>query len=146
MVMYSHFYLRKGIVYVPTMGIMEKGFYRGIEPVSVVSVSNSEALREALAATIARGNPTVPKLRRREWPPPVVLKYAGVKSWSAFERGMMLWSIEEKDGVWKVVGTRKGSDGAMVDDPDQTTTFPAGVSAHDAISRAISIVQHAAQQ
>src|ERR1700739_2642387 len=43
MVMYSHFYLRKSIVYVPTMGIMEKGFYRGIEPVAVVSVTNTGA-------------------------------------------------------------------------------------------------------
>ena len=144
--MYSHFYLRKSIVYVPTMGIMEKGFYRGVEPVAVVSAMNTEALREALAATIARGNPTVPKLRRREWPPPVVLKYAGVKSWSAFERGMMLWSIEEKDGVWKVVGTRRGSDGAMVDDPDQIMAFPAEASVDEVISRAISIVQHAARQ
>lgn len=144
--MYSHFYLRKGTVYVPTMGMMEKGFYRGIEPVAVVSVTNADALREALAATIARGNPVVPKLRRREWPPPVVLKYAGVKSWSAFERGMMLWSIEEKDGVWKVIGKRQSSDGAMVDDPDQIVTFPVRASVDDVIGRAISIVQHADRQ
>lgn len=146
MIMYSHFYLRKGTVYVPTMGMMEKGFYRGIEPVAVVSVTNADALREALAATIARGNPVVPKLRRREWPPPVVLKYAGVKSWSAFERGMMLWSIEEKDGVWKVIGKRQSSDGAMVDDPDQIVTFPVRASVDDVIGRAISIVQHADRQ
>jgi len=144
--MYCHFYLRNGTVYVPTMGMMEKGFYRGIEPVAVVSVTNADALREALAATIARGNPVVPKLRRREWPPPVVLKYAGVKSWSGFERGMMLWSIEEKDGVWKVIGKRQSSDGAMVDDPDQMTTFPVRASVEDVIGRAVSIVQHAGRQ
>ncbi len=146
MIMYSHFYLRNGTVYVPTMGMMEKGFYRGIEPAAVVPVTNADALREALAATIARGNPLVPKLRRREWPPPVVLKYAGVKSWSAFERGMMLWSIEEKDGIWKVVGKKQSLDGAMVDDPDQTMTFPPRTSVDEVISRAISIVQHAARQ
>ncbi len=144
--MYSHFYLRNGTVYVPTMGIMEKGFYRGIEPVAVVSVMNTDALHDALAATIARGNPVVPKLRRREWPPPVVLKYAGVKSWSAFERGMMLWSIEERDGVWKVVGTRKGSDGAMVDDPEQTVSFPPGAPVQDVVNRMIAILQEFAQK
>jgi hypothetical protein len=146
MIMYSHFYLRNGTVYVPTMGMMEKGFYRGIEPVAVVSVTNTDALREALAAAIARGNPVVPKLRRREWPPPVVLKYAGVKSWSAFERGMMLWSIEEKDGVRKIVGTRKGSDGAMVDDPAQTVSFPPGTPVQDVVNRMIAILQEAAQK
>jgi hypothetical protein len=126
MIMYSHFYLRNGRVYVPTMGMMEKGFYRGIEPVAVVSVMNTDALREALAATIARGNPVVAKLRRREWPPPVVLKYAGLKSWSAFERGMMLWSIEEKDSIWKVVGTRKGADGANGGRSGANSFVPAG--------------------
>lgn len=144
--MYSHFYLRDGTVDVPTMGMMEKGFYRGIEPVSVVPVTNANALREALTATITRGNPVVPKLQRREWPPPVVLQYAGVKSWSAFERGMMLWSIEDKDGVWRVAGTRKGTDGAMVDDPEQTVSFPPVTPVQDVVNRMIAILQQAAQK
>jgi hypothetical protein len=74
-----HVYLRKGTVYLTTMGKMDKGFYRGVEPVAVVSVIDTKALREALAATVVRGNPRVPVLRRNEYPPPVLLKYAGVK-------------------------------------------------------------------
>ena len=34
-------YLRKGVVYVPTMGKMDEGFYRGVEPVADVSASNT---------------------------------------------------------------------------------------------------------
>ena len=71
--MYYQLYLRNGIVYLTTMGKMDRGFYRGVEPVTVVSASNGEALREALKAMIVRGNPHVPMLRRREWPPPVTL-------------------------------------------------------------------------
>jgi len=70
--MNCHIYLRKGIVYVPTMGMIDRGFYRGVEPVAVVSVSNTEGLRHALQAAIARGNPRVPMLKRREWPPLLV--------------------------------------------------------------------------
>jgi hypothetical protein len=84
------------------MGKMDIGFYRGVEPVEVVSASDAEALHKALQATIAHGNPDVPMLRRSEWKPPVVLKYAGVKTWSAFERGMRLWSVEDKDGVYQI--------------------------------------------
>jgi hypothetical protein len=86
--MNCHLYLRKGTVYLPTMGKMDKGFYRGIEPVAAVPASDTDGVRQALHATIARGNPIVPMLRRSEWKPPVLLKYAGVKYWSAFERGM----------------------------------------------------------
>ena len=53
--MYCHLYLRNGTVYVPTMGKMDKGFYRDIEPVAVVSAANIEAVRQALADAIARG-------------------------------------------------------------------------------------------
>jgi len=36
------------------MGKMDEGFYRGVEPVAVVSASNTEEVRQALRATIAR--------------------------------------------------------------------------------------------
>jgi hypothetical protein len=143
--MYCHLYLRNYSVYVPTMGKMGKGFYRGVEPVSVVSASNTEALHQALAATIARGNPDVPKLLRREWPPPVVLKYAGVKSWSAFERGMLLWNIAEKDGIYQIAGHTKQANGMWKEDPEQTIKFAPGTSADDVIDRMVSIVEEAAR-
>jgi hypothetical protein len=84
------------------MGKMSKGFYRGVEPVAVVSISDVDSLRKALAAMIMRGNPTVPMLRRREWCPPILLKYAGVKFWSAFERGVGFWSLEKRDGIFRI--------------------------------------------
>jgi hypothetical protein len=58
--MNCHLYLRKGTVYLPTMGKMDKGFYRGVEPVAVVSTSDTEGIRQALQATITRGNRLVP--------------------------------------------------------------------------------------
>lgn len=144
--MYCDLCLRNGTVYIPTMGKMDEGFYRGIEPVAVVSVSNTVALREALASTIARGNPQVPMLRRDQWSPPVVLKYAGVKSWSAFERGMQLWDIEDKDGVYQIAGSAKQPNGMWKEDPEQKITFPPEASLDEVVDRMIAILQDAARK
>jgi hypothetical protein len=81
-----HLYLRKGRVFVPTLGRVPGGPYRDIEPVTVVEVSDTDGLRRAFRQTIARGNPPVGPYPRPN-PPPVVLKHAGVKSWGAFARG-----------------------------------------------------------
>ena len=102
------------------MGKMGKGFYRGVEPVAVVPVKNIEALRQALKATIARGNPTVPQPQRRDdWPPP-------------------------NDGVFLIAGNTRGLYG-WVEDPEQTITFPPGTSVDSVIDRMIAILQEAAR-
>ena len=144
--MYFSISLRDGIVYLPTMGKMDTGFYRAIEPVAVIPATNSDALRKALLNTMARGNPTVPMLKRREWPPPVVLKHARVRSWSAFERGMTIWGIEQRDGIWRIIGKRKKADGMMVDDPEQIIGFPTGASVEDVVDRMSAILQEAAHR
>ena len=136
-------YLRKGILYLPTMGKMEEGFYRGVEPVAVVPISNTTEVREALQTMISRGNPIVPMLRRREIPPPVLLKYAGVKSWSEFERGMKFWNIKDREGVFQILVEAKQPEGFWKPDPKQTITFPAGTKPDDVIDRMITILQSA---
>lgn len=143
--MNCHLYLRKGTVYLPTMGKMDKGFYRGVEPVAVVSTSDTEGIRQALQATITRGNRLVPMLRRSEWPPPILLKYASVKNWSAFERDIMFWTIKEEDGTFRIAGQKKQPDGSWRDDPEQTITFPLGSSVDNVIERMITILQDTAR-
>jgi hypothetical protein len=138
-------YLRNGIIYIPTMGEMDKGFYRGIDPVAVVPISNTEALRHASADMIARGNPRVPIVRRREWPPPILLKYAGVKSWSTFERGMRLWSITDREGKFQIVEQKKQPDRMWRDDPEQLVKFPPGASVDDVVDRMVAIMQDVAR-
>lgn len=139
--MHCQVYLRKGTVYLPTLGIVEKGFYRGVEPVTVVSVTNTEALRQALLATIARGNPTVRRLRRSEYPPPVLLKYAGVKTWSAFDRDTSLWTVSEEGGRFVIVSYRKLSTGESVQNTNEKIEFPLGSSVDAVVDRMIGILQ-----
>jgi hypothetical protein len=128
------------------MGIVEKGFYRGIEPVTVVSVANTEALRQALLAIIARGNPTVPRLRRSEYPPPVLLKYAGVKTWSAFDRDASLWTIGDEGGRFVIVAYKKLPTGESVQDRDSKIEFPPDSTVDAAVDCLIGILQDAVQR
>ena len=138
-------FLRKGVVYVPTYGMIEKGFYRAIEPVAVVAVEETKALRLALLQTIDRGNPPVPSLPRGEWPKPVVLKYAGVRTWLAFARETSNWSIQERDGIYKIQGYQTTERGSWKEDPAQTISFPPGTEVDTIIDRLIAILQAATQ-
>jgi hypothetical protein len=139
--MNCHLYLRSGTVYIPTMGKMDEGFYRAVEPVAVVSASDIDGTRTALQAAIVRGNPAVPILRRSEIPPPLLPKYAGVKSWSAFERGMMFWTIKEKNGAFQIAGQSKRADRGWRTDLDRTIDFPLNTTTDDVVDRMIAIVQ-----
>jgi hypothetical protein len=101
-----HIYVRKGVVFVPTTGLVENGLLRDVEPVSVVSLSNTKDVREALRATIARGNPPTPHFSPGKYSAPVVLKYADeahclarMRECSALEN-----PISCRNGTWR--GTR----------------------------------------
>lgn len=116
--MNCHVYLRNNVVFLPTMGKMDEGFYRGVEPVAVVPASNSDAIRQALQIAIARGNPIVSVLRRSEIPPPV-LRIAGQK-----KQANRLWN----------------------DDLQEIIDFPPGTSVDDVIERMITILQDATRK
>jgi len=96
-------YLRDYVVYVPTLARRAREpVYTHIEPVGVVSIANTEAVRRTLLETIARKNPTTPDpAKRLGMHPSIILKYAGVRSWSAFYRNASTWSIREDDGFTK---------------------------------------------
>ncbi len=99
-------YLKKSTVYIPTVAKLETGAYTEVEPVAEVPVTDTDSLRRAFLATIARGNAIVPNPEKNKWPPPVLLKHAGAKSWSAFMRGTATWNIKEYGGIYQIVGHR----------------------------------------
>jgi hypothetical protein len=138
-------YLRRGVVYVPTVAKRDTAVYTDIEPVAVVPVADGEGLRCALLDTIARKNVAVP-VPRGKWPPPVLLKYSGAKTWSAFARDASTWNIEEQDGKYQIEGYRTHPKGYWEEDPDQKIEFPAGTSVDTVIERMIGILQDAARQ
>jgi len=144
--MLFHSYLRNGVAYVPTVVRLQTGAYVDVDPVAVVTVANTEGLRRAFLDTIARKNAIVPPPPKDNWPPPVLLKYAGVKTWSAFARDASVWSIEEIDGDYLIAGYRTHHKGYWEEDPNQKTNFPPGTAVGDVIDRIIAILQDAARK
>ena len=83
--------------------------------------------------------------RKGKWPAPVLLKYAGVKTWAAFARDASVWNLEENDGVYRIVGHRVHAKGYWVEDPAQKIEFPPGTTIDGVIDRMIAILQDAAR-
>jgi hypothetical protein len=145
-IMLFNCYLRNRIVYIPVVVEVQTGGHREIEPVAVVSVSDTEKLRGALREGIVRGNRVVPSLRRADYPPPIMPKYAGLKSLASFACGTSLWSIKETGGDYRIVGYQKPPNRGWREDPDQTITLPSGSGVEDVADRLIAIPQKAARQ
>jgi hypothetical protein len=92
-----------------------------------------------------RGNPTIPNRPRANQPPPVVLKYAGVKAWGAFARGTSTWQVEETDGVFRIMPTQESARGGWVVNRAAIETLPSGSTIDDLVERVVTILQDAAR-
>ena len=142
--MFHTCYLKKDTVYLPTMVSQGIARYMDVDPVTVALVTDTEGLRRALRETITKENPfsapTVEDARK----PPVILKYTGDKSWSAFMRGASCWSIYEKDGIFQIEPYRVHAKGYWEPDREHFIIFPSGTSIDVVINRMIAILQGAA--
>jgi hypothetical protein len=137
-----HFYLRNGIAFIPTVAQTEAGFFLDVDPVAVVSATDTEALQRAIKEAVSRGNPKIPTPTRATFPKPVVLKYAKLKTWSAFEKGCLNWTIVE-NCAYQLKRGRKRPDRGWEDDPSHIEVLPAGVGIDGVAERAASSVQAA---
>ncbi|HEX3799131.1 MAG TPA: hypothetical protein VH413_10560 [Verrucomicrobiae bacterium] len=122
--MLLHLYLRNKIVYLPTVAQTEAGFYIDIEPVKVVPAAESQALQNAILEIMAKGNPVVPTPTRAAFSKPVLLNYAKVKSWSAFEKNTSVWTIDKKGGKYYITPGRSRADKGWEDDLPQMESLP----------------------
>ena len=120
--------------------------YMEVEPVTVVPVADTEALRRAMRETIPKENRFVPPSIEDARKPAVVLKYTGDKSWPAFMRGTLPWSIYEKDGKYQIEGYHIHRKGYWERDKSQTIEFPTGTPLDVVIDRMIAILQEAAKE
>jgi hypothetical protein len=138
-------YLREGMVYVPTVVRRASGpIYSSIEPIEVIPLGNLASVRQALRESLRRGNAVVPDRDPQDLDsPPIILKYARVRSWSAFFRTAWTWSIRDDDGLFKIVSYRKHPKRYWEEDPAQEKRFPPGTTVDNVINRMITILQAA---
>ncbi len=134
-------YLRRNIVYLPTVGEIEPGFYREDEPIAVIAVADTAGLRNAFGEIVARGNPRVPNLLRGQYPKPAILKHAKVRSFGEFARGAQTWAIEQNAKGTRIIGYRRAQDRGWEPDPEQTVTLSPEQGIDGAIERLIAILQ-----
>jgi hypothetical protein len=105
-------------------------------------VSSIEDLRRALLETIAKKNVVIPDrdpdaLRA----PPLLPKYAGVRSLSAFYRNASTWGITEDNGDYKILHYRKHPKGYWQEDSAHEIQFPVRTTVDDVVDRMIAILQ-----
>jgi hypothetical protein len=138
--------LRKDLVYLPTVVNQGIALYMDVEPVTVVSVTDTEGLRRVLRDTIPKENPfvapSIEDARRR----PILLKYTGDKSWPALMRKACDWSIKRTDGTYEIAGHHFHEKGYWEEDPEQTIEFPPETTVDDVVERMIAILQNAAKE
>jgi hypothetical protein len=128
-------YLRSGKAYIPTVAKTTDGFFLEVEPVAVVDPSDASTLERELASRLAQGTPTVPTPSRDNFPKPVVLTHAGVKSWATFQKKATVWAVDrvgEDVDYWGPLGPTN---------PEAPETPPAQrMSGTEAIARIVSDV------
>lgn len=139
--LYLKFYLRRGVVYMPTSSETEAGFYIQTAPVAIVKVSDSKEFGEALKRFIAAGNPKIPTPKPEAFPKPDLHKYAKVSSWSKFERESSYWSLRFDNGASAFGPYRRRQDRGWEPDFEKIENFPAEFSMDDAVSRIVGTVQ-----
>lgn len=132
------FYLRKGTVYVPTMAKTRSGYWLATEPVDVVRVEDAEALKAVLLKVIARGNPVVPTPSRKHYPPDVMRRYCGMRSFSAFEQTAQLWQISQSMDSYVILPMRRSETyrGAWEGNREQETIVPLDADIEDVVAAA----------
>jgi hypothetical protein len=140
-------YLKDGIIYLPTMARREtEPVYTDIEPVAVAPLDDLDHVRRVLFESFSRKNITIPSRdAKASRAPPVILKYAGVRSWAAFFGSASTWNITEDDGLYKILFYNKHPKGYWEPDPGREIQFVPGTTVSDIVDRMITILQEASQ-
>lgn len=134
-------YLRKGQVIVPTASQTDAGFYIELEPVTVADAVDADAVVCAVVAAMELGNPRIKTPERDAYLPPVVLPYAGVKSWKTFEKGAQTWSVDVEAKHIVIRPQRTHEEGGWVDDEDKLEYFPPDTPFEKIAQRVAQLVQ-----
>ena len=140
--------LYKGVVHIPTSYF--SGFFVNHTPLESVPVEQTQRLRQAILATIERGNPPISRdqaralLHSKDDP---LLKAADARSWHVLDRQTQgLWSIDEKNGVYQIRVDEPMQPRGWHEDKTKRVEFPPGTPVDEVIDRLIAMIQECARQ
>jgi len=139
--------LYKGIVYVPTSHRVEgRGFHVTKAPVTSAPVEQTENLRQAILAALARGNPPISLNETRatlsDSKNSAILRATQAKSWYVLDRQTKgLWGLVEKDGLYQIRVDQPTEIRGWHEDKSKRIQFPPGTAIEDVIDRLIAMIQ-----
>jgi hypothetical protein len=135
-------YLRRGVVYIPTLvQIGPGGHHRQVEPISVIPVDQTpellSAVRKRMTGVEKVLRPDNPVLQISRG----VYELAGLKSWAPFNRTAQNWTLSFHDGIYEIQGFRLARGGAWLPDPEQHDILPADTTIDAACAQMIRTME-----
>jgi hypothetical protein len=133
---------KTGAVLIPCSAKTEVGFWLDVEPVEVAHADNEASILGSLRKIAALGVRSVPTPRRDAFPKPVILKFAGSKTWGAFQKIHILVHLEQSAKgqfsvqLWERVEGRSYQPG-----PTPPKVFQQGTSLEDAASEVAQLIR-----
>lgn len=137
------FYLRKGVVYIPTLAREDSGIYRHAEPVFSVRATDDIDFKNIFQKLVAKGNPSIPNKPRDVRSESPILKLSGLKTFSAFARGTLVWGVEDLGGFYTILPYKDGKPRGWVPDREKKVEFAPGTAEGEVADRLVSMIQAA---
>jgi hypothetical protein len=122
-------YRRQGKDYVTASSRTRDGFWLEEGPVDVLDAGDSAALAQAVRSALARSTHGI--RAPKDWSSHVnrVVEAAGLKRYSAFAKETDLVTVEEKDGLLRILPYRNGgSREGYLGQEDKAIDLPSGTS------------------
>ena len=116
-------YLYRNRFLLPTIGEIDTGWYRDIEPVHELPMGDAGALSATLRLLVAAGNPIVVAPAPGNRSKPHVVKRSGANSWRAFEREARAWKVLIEASSARLIPYRLADDGGFEEDTSAAEEF-----------------------
>jgi hypothetical protein len=136
-------YLVKDRVIIPAQTMTTGGSYLETEPVAVRDIADDAGIVDAILSELAQERPVIPAPSRDNWPKPVVLAPAGVKTWGALEKTGRSWPVQFFGNQWHIVPSRTNAKGKWENDLEAQVLLPADIPADQLARRVAELVKNA---
>jgi hypothetical protein len=140
-------YSAKNKVLVPTSVETTAGVGMEVEPMEVVDIDDTDALKRALLDVITKGNPIVPHPSQDEMSKVTIHKKLGFKSYKAFNHEANAWGVVRNDRIYSIDFYKISDDGRGYNSlPNKRMNFSIDTPVEIVVDKLIEIIQQAHHQ
>lgn len=117
-------YLRKKQVIVPTIAKADAGFYLDAEPVHVLDLSDSAAIKKELIAQMRQEEHEIPTPTSTKTPGSVILEALHLTNWQSFEKETVMYTLHRSNDGSALYVTGRAANGLWSHNKDYEHKFP----------------------